>query len=189
MSAAEIISLVGGLIIALFASITAPLILTMRTERMHREDRIADYARQDEKDRITKAAADEVAKKAEQAATDLAASQKAIADQAAEAATLLLANNERVAETQKETNGKLDVIHTLVNSNMTAAMQSELDATVRELAMMQEVMELKRTAGQEPSPETLTAVGATTTKIAELQATLADRAKAQAQVAKAGGQT
>src|SRR5580692_9183529 len=88
-----IIAIVVSIVTAVFASITAPLILANRTERMHREDRLADYERQDK-----------VARAAEQTATDLIASQKKIADQAAEAARLLLDANERVAKTAQVTN-------------------------------------------------------------------------------------
>jgi len=164
------VSIVLVLVVAIFSSITAPLIISARTEKRHRDDRQADWDRQDA-----------VAAAAKQTATDLAASQKRNADQAAEAATLLLAANERVAHTAQVTNGKLDVIHQLVNSSMTAAMQSELDATVRELAMMREVMELKRAAGTEPAPETLAAIDATQAKIGELAASLQDRANATPQ--------
>jgi hypothetical protein len=165
------VSLIGVLAVG----ILAPAWLLSRTERIHREDRQADWDRQDQ-----------VAEKAEKAAADLAKSQKRIADKAEEAATLLLANNERVAQTQAETNGKLDVIHTLVNSNMTAAMQSEFDAVSRELAMMREVAALKQAAGQEPSAETTAAIGATEAKLHELDAALADRAQAQARVTDPG---
>jgi hypothetical protein len=72
----------------------------------------------------------------------------------------------------------LKVIHTLVNSNMTAAMQAELDATIRELAMMQEVIDIKRSVGQEPSPASLAALQRTEERVGELRATLQDRFKA-----------
>jgi hypothetical protein len=169
-----IIAIVVSIITAVFASITAPLILAHRTERMHREDRLADYERQDK-----------VARAAERTAVDLIASQKRIADQAAEAAALLLAANERVARTAQVTNGKLDVIHTLVNSNMTAAMQSEYDATVRELAMMREVLELKEAAGREPGREAQAAIAATEARLAELAAALEDRAQGAGRIAAA----
>jgi hypothetical protein len=60
-------------------------------------------------------------------------------------------------------------------------MQSESDAVSRELAMMLEVVELKRVAGKEPTQEVLAAIDATKAKIAELHAKLADRLK-QAEV-------
>jgi len=195
-----VVSLIALICVAVFSSITAPLILAHRTEKMHRDDRLADYERQDL-----------VAAKAAQAARDLAESQREIAQvaaeaarlllakqeetvraqqdvaaQAAEAARLLLANNERVARTQTETNGKLDVIHTLVNSNMTAAMQSEFDAVTRELAMMREVASLKQAAGHKPDAATLAAIEATEARLHELDANLADRKRAQDNVGKQG---
>lgn len=142
------------------------LLLGRQAAKLRREEKQEDWARQDK-----------VAEQAERAAALLLERQDAVAAQAAEAASLLLDANERVAETAAVTNGKLDVIHTLVNSNMTAAMQAELDATVRELAMMHEVIDMKRAAGAEPSVAALAAVEATATKIDELQVTLADRLK------------
>jgi hypothetical protein len=75
----------------------------------------------------------------------------------------------------RSVNGKLNTIHTLVNSNMTASMQAELDATMRELAMMHEVIDLKRVAGHEPTPGALDAITFTEGKIADLRARLDDR--------------
>lgn len=153
--------------VAIFTSVTAPLLIAHRTERMHRDDREADWARQDE-----------VAAKAAEAANELLSSQRRVAAQAAEAAALLLANNERVAATQSETNSKLSIIHTLVNSNMTTAMQSEYDAIVRELALMKEVMALNQAEGRQPTTASLSAIEATEAKIKELAAALEDRAHA-----------
>ena len=125
---------------------------------------------------------DIVADRAAKAAQAITIGMKETADQAQVAAKLLVINNEAVASTAAVTQSKLDVIHTLVNSNMTAAMQAELDATVRELAMMNEVIALNRAAGREPSKEALGAIVDTGAKIAELRAALADRLK-QTQVA------
>lgn len=76
-------------------------------------------------------------------------------------------------------NGRLDkqvkTIHNLVNSNMTAVLQSELGAVTRELAMMHEVIALKRAAGQEPDIETIATVKTTETKVVVLKTILADR--------------
>ena len=132
MDPAVVATLVVSVCVAIGASITAPLILARQAERMHRQDREADWARQD------KMAADARA--------------------------------------------KLDVIHTIVDGGITASMRAELDATVRELATMREVVDLKRALGQEPTPEALTAIEATRVKVAELSAKLADR---EAAVAKA----
>jgi hypothetical protein len=138
-----------GMIVAattLVTSTVAPVTMAIVTARQTRADKKADWARQDA-----------VAKKAE------------------EAAALLLKANERVAENTRLTQNKLDVIHTLVNSQMTAAMQAELDATARELAMMQEVITLKEVAGHIPTAEAISAVESTRAKLAELRARIEDR--------------
>lgn len=85
---------------------------------------------------------------------------------------------ERAASKAQETNNKLDVIHTLVNSNLTAAMQSEHDAIVRELAMIYEVIDLKKKAGHKPTVEALAAVKSTETRLSELHEQIAERMKA-----------
>lgn len=85
----------------------------------------------------------------------------------------------KLAETAKSsvaaTNGKLDVIHKLVNSNMTAAMQDSLDSTLRERAALIELREYRLDLGKEPTEDTLTAIALADAKIAELLAILADR--------------
>ena len=139
----------------------SPMIMAWLTNRNRRLERMEDYARQD----LVAERADKVA--------------EAAAKKAAEAANLLLAANERVAETAIATNQKLDVIHTLVNSNMTAALQSEFEATSRELSMMREVIDLKRIGGHEPTIASLAAIEATEIKLQELEAVLADRARQQ----------
>lgn len=229
---ATIITAVASLIGVLMVGVLIPLYLVSRSDRqrredqleaarLHREDRDAEWARQDK-----------VAAAAAKAAEDLAASQKAIADQAAHAATLLLARQNQSAEAQQrvaeqaaeaarllaarqeesaaatarvaeqaeeaarllaentaivaesaaETGKKLDTIHTLVNSNMTQAMQSEFEAVGRELAGMNELIALRRSLGQEPNAETLVALAKTQAKLAELEVNLAERAKIQEQV-------
>lgn len=142
------------ILVAIFASVTAPLILAYRTERMHREDRQADYARQDE-----------------------------VAVRAAEASEALLHEQRQIASGTKAANGKLDQldkqarrIHTLVNSDMTAARQSELDQTRAVAVVLRRVIEIARAApGQMPLPGDLEALERAEERIAELQAILADR--------------
>lgn len=86
----------------------------------------------------------------------------------------------KVAQRNTEDNGrKLDVIHSLVNSNMTAMMQQAIDATARELALMEEVVDLKSTQGRQPSAETQDAISATRERLEELRAAMADRKRAQ----------
>jgi len=150
---AVIVTLVVSVAGVIFASITAPLILAHRTERMHREDQLSDYQRQDA---VAKAAADAAA----------AAHKAATVIQEHTAVTVVKLN---------DANEKLDVIHGLVNSNMSAAMQSELDALVTSLAMMREVIDLKRSGGSEPTEESLIALRDTEAKISELKTTVAER--------------
>lgn len=104
--------------------------------------------------------------------------QDEVAARAEQVAQRLLASNERAARSATATNQKLDVIHGLVNSNLTSAMQAELDATIRVLLLMREVVALKRAAGQEPSPEAIGAIKATEAKIEELTVVISDRLKA-----------
>jgi hypothetical protein len=156
-----------SIFIALIAAIAAaagtvlsPLILSHMNNRARRAEKLEDWAREDR-----------------------------VAEKAAEAARLLLEANERVAKTARETNervaraaartdAKLNVIHTLVNSGLTAAIQAEYDATVRQLALMREVVELRRSSGRqstEPSAEAVAAIEATAARVDELKVALVDR--------------
>ena len=72
----------------------------------------------------------------------------------------------------------LDVIHGLVNSNLTASMRAELEATIRDRASMAELVEIKQAAGHDPSEEALQAVKAADARVAELRASLGDRMRA-----------
>jgi len=153
-------------LIVAFSSSIGPLILAVVSTALRNVERRHDYARQDA-----------VAAQAAVAAKLLIERQDEVAAQAREAASLLLESNKSVAATAAMTNQKLDIIHTLVNSNMTAAMQAEFDATVRELAMMREVVALNKAAGREPHQEALSAILATSHKIEELKANLDDRLK------------
>jgi membrane protein implicated in regulation of membrane protease activity len=83
------------------------------------------------------------------------------------------------------TNGKLDVIHTLVNSNMTAAMEDALGSKVALLVA------LRRMAGALPSADEQDLINTTEAEIAERRAELHDRQQQAAIVLaheKAGGE-
>ena len=109
-----------------------------------------------------------------------------VAQKAEEAATLLLASNKVVAKTAEITNGKLDVIHVLVNSNMTAAMQAQLIALKGQLILMHRVTDLNRQAGTSQTKDELAAIGAVDAQILELSASLKDRLQATERAASAG---
>ena len=158
---AVIVTLVISVAGVIFASITAPLILARRTERVHRADQLTEYQRQDQ-----------VAKLAAETSAALLAQQRDMAEAAAE----------RAAGTDQ----RLDVIHGLVNSSLSAAFESALDALVTSLAMMHEVIDLKREAGHEPAPEAVIALRDTEARIAELRITLADREQQAQAIASRG---
>jgi hypothetical protein len=84
-------------------------------------------------------------------------------------------NSVAIAENQKVTTAKLGVIHTLVNSTLTAALQSELDATRREELLLRELVRMREDAGHPVSDDQLAALGATQRKIHELAAAMDER--------------
>jgi len=137
----------------------------------------------------------DAAARAAETARILAARSDEVAAQAAEAARLLKLSNEVVAHTAAETTGKLDIIHELVNSSMTAAIQSEMEAVEREQVLIGEIIELKRAAGREPTDGTLAALTRSADSIRKLSLTLEDRhrqaalVEAQTAVAAAKGIT
>lgn len=110
--------------------------------------------------------------------------QDAVATKAAEAADLLaeaqaetIKKTDEVARVAAETTSvigeKLGVIHDLVNSNVTALKQSELDGAKRELVMMQRLIDLPRNGP--PVVDDLATLEATRTRILDLESELATR--------------
>src|SRR5689334_17347415 len=97
------------------SSLSSPLILSWFSSRQRRREKKEDYARQD-----------------------------IVAAKAAEVARLLLEQQQKAAVKAEETTGKLDTIHTLVNSSLTKAMQAELDATIAQVALMKEILDLNK---------------------------------------------
>jgi hypothetical protein len=158
--------------------VVGPLLLAYLTGRQRSKDKQEDWARQD----AVAAKADAVADQAAEAARLLRERQDEVATQAAEAARLMLAANERVAKQSADAaevvSGKLGQIHELVNSNLTAQMEEAHGALTQQLVLMREVIALHRAAGREPSAEAVEAIALIGTKVGELHAKLADRAKA-----------
>lgn len=154
-------------IVALIVAANSLLIAAL-TNRARRDDKQQDWDRQDRRER-------EERERQENTAKLLLDSQHAIAEKADYVAEQLLDANERVAKDTQIVSGKLDAIHTLVNSNMTAALQSEHDAMAAHRVVLLEVIADKRSRGIEPSPDAITTVAMIDTKLAELQAVLSDR--------------
>lgn len=154
--------------LAVVISVIAPLVLSIVTNRNQRNMKELDWARQD------KVAADV----AESTRQMLERTDKA-AEQAKKAAALLVESNKTAAVNSLKVQGQLHEIHTLVNSNLTASIQAELDSTTRELAGLNEIISLTHAAGREPSPATVAAISAAEARLIELTATLADRKSRQ----------
>lgn len=132
----QVIPIIIAAALAVFSSITAPILLSMRTERLHREDQARQFAHE-------------------------------------ERAALRLEG--LVRRNQADTSAKLEQIHTLVNSEMTAARQNELDQTRTMLVVLQRVVATAYEKGTEPDPADLAMIKSTRARISELEQILADR--------------
>lgn len=145
--------------IAIIAAVTAatsmlgPIILASLSSKQRRDEKKQDWDRED-----------------------------LVAAKAAEAAKLLVESQRALLVATKGTHEKLDVVHALVNSNLTTALQASYDSMSRELTMMYEIVELKRKDGAEPSDYTKSAISATEGKLKELGENLVVRAAQQAEM-------
>jgi hypothetical protein len=81
----------------------------------------------------------------------------------------------RLAENQADTSSRLDVIHTLVNSTLSAALQAQLDASRRELVTMLENVELQQATGRAVSDERKAEVATLRRQVGELSAAMMTR--------------
>ncbi len=76
---------------------------------------------------------------------------------------------------QSQQGKQLNVIHELVNSAMTTALQSDIEANMRDLASQKELIAIKKDAGKLPTQDILDAVLATEAKITRLHELIAER--------------
>jgi len=185
----DVPGLIAVVIVAVIAPVIAARLLQRGILRQAAADRQATWDREDTKELARVEAAKEVARVQARAAAALAASQEKTAAaaeatrvQAVEAARLLVINNEAVAAGAARTDAKLDLIdaqakriHTLVNSDMTAARQSELDQTRAIVVVLERVIRMAVAAGLPPDPSDVEALDAAKRRIGELEAILADR--------------
>ena len=79
------------------------------------------------------------------------------------------------ADSNKNQTAKLEQIHTLVNSNLTAALENELDARQTTLTILTEVEESKKAQGIQPTANSPVLIEFTRKKVAELTSQLAER--------------
>lgn len=128
----------------LVTSTLGPLSIAYLTYRTRRQERLEDWARQDEVARHAK---------------DVALQQAAQA---------------RITTTEIARNSdKLDVVHSLVNSQLQAALQAEHDALVVQLALMKEMMAMRSGGGT--TPEALAAIEKVQERISELEVIIKER--------------
>lgn len=103
--------------------------------------------------------------------------QDEVAARASATAAKLLTSTDRIAVSTENSNGKLDQIHTLVNNNLTVTMQSLLDSTVGQLALLEENIALKRQSGVDPTPDVLKSLEVIRIRIADLKSAMSDRVR------------
>ena len=89
---------------------------------------------------------------------------------------------ETAAAEAKTANTKLDQIHTLVNSNLTAEFENELELLQSNLALLKAAAETQQATGITPSAETIGVIENTRLRILRLTSVVADR-KLQAEIA------
>jgi hypothetical protein len=99
-------------------------------------------------------------------------------------AAKLVAANESVAvaaretlSVVKETAGLTKVVHTLVNSGKTEGLETERRLSGVALALLREMIEVKKSGNELPTIEKLAEIEAFKSRIAELDEILAERAK------------
>lgn len=137
--AANTLAIAALALFVIASTFVSPLILA----RWNRRDKAEDFRRQDE-----------VARQAREAAALLLAEQK-------NTARLLLENNKVVAQSAAGVKSDLQAIHSFVNSDKTEAM-------VRELALLREIVALRKQGGEDPGPDILA-------EIAKLEEVIASR--------------
>jgi hypothetical protein len=104
--------------------------------------------------------------------------------QAVVAADILKRNTEAQVTIAAGVNGKLDTIHGLVNSTLTAAMQAALGAKLGARVFLQRLVDAERAAGKTPEKEDIDALATLDTEIADMRTVIDDRNKAAASAEK-----
>jgi hypothetical protein len=153
MSDIDVIQTPVSTIVSIVASVGAvcgPIVMAWLVNRNARLMKAADYERQDE----------------------VAARLNARQDEIAALAAMATRAQEQAAKMQS---AKLEQIHSLVNSNLTAAMQDQLDTRQANLVLLTQALETRTRDGLPIDPQAAETLAATKVKIAELSAQLADR--------------
>lgn len=139
--------------------ISGPVLMVIVTAIMRQWEKKEEHARQD--------AVVEAAKMANESLVD---GQK-------EAARLLVSNNKQVALLGRETRDNLGVIQHQLNSEKTETRRGALDSCIAQLALMKEVVDLKKSAGHEPTIEAAAAIIALEKRVLDMSEDLIRREK------------
>jgi len=145
--------------------------------RIRKEEKEADWARQDARETAERERQEQVAEQARVAAELLLAEQR-LNRKATEEVKAVAANNAALVATQ------LKQIHTLVNSDMTMARRELLDQTRLLVGMYRKTVEDDEAAGRTPLPEDIKALTDAEARVTDLQGILADRLAQQRLVEK-----
>ena len=147
--------------------VVSPLLIAWQINGNTRRTKQLDWDREDE----VALRAEKVAKQAAEAAKLVVDRQDVLDKKTDEVAR-------QVASQTTIVNDQLEKIHGLVNSQMTAAIRSELAATKDTLALMSELIENHKKSGIEPTMQVMAAFSGRESKIAELEETLRIREEA-----------
>lgn len=161
--------------IGVFSAIVGPLLLSWLNTKNTIALKQADWDRMDRVAEVAK----QTAKEASDAARDASDAVIKVADDLKESQSVLNTGLEQVAKVAKEgqdgVNSQLKQIHTLVNSNLTAAMRGELTAVQSNL------LALRKLEGLNPAstPDELAAIKTLENRERELSDTLTERMEQQ----------
>lgn len=155
-----------AVITVMVTGVVGPAVMAYQLNKSRRAEKQLDWKRQDE-----------VAEKA-------AATAKKLLEQQEAATQALEASTRSATVARQQTNSQLIAIHGLVNSNLTTALQADLDSTRRELAALVEIMEMKREAGHTVSVDAKVVIEQAKARVIELEKIMVER-RAQDDVAKA----
>lgn len=165
-------------VLGICGTVVGPLLLSQLNAHQRRLEKIQDNEQRLREKEEDYARQDEVARRAREVADRLIESQRHTTEQTDTVVHLIEENAAQLASINEQT----AQIHILVNSDMTAARQAELDQTRATKVVLLKVIALDRAAGRQPSKDDTEAVVALDERIAELTAILADRLAAQTKV-------
>ncbi len=170
-------------IVSAFGVIISPLLMAWLLDRNQARAKQKDYERQDavakrllDRQDLADKRTEEVAEQAKEVARQQAA-------HADEVARRLAENTAKQDAVNREKTSKLDQIHVLVNSGLTAALEGQMEYAVANLALMEDNIARLRSEGKRPSEQTLVLIDHAKAKIVMLAAQLRERSAAEAAIA------